>query len=84
MFVANDFSRAFIENVYAEAFAQGVTIGELERAAGVCSGYLSHIRKDHAIIPGLDKAAAIARRLGVPLDSLLLEEYSVGKGKAAS
>lgn len=62
--------------IYAIAKEKGVKIGELEKEAGVSTGYLSKLNKgENTSSPSIELLVAVARVLGVTIDMLIYSEY---------
>lgn len=59
------------EKLQEKAAAQGLTIKALEVAAGLSPNTMGPWRKS---VPGVDKAAAVAKVLGCSIEELLTEE----------
>ena len=67
----------FVDNVYFLARQKRLKIGELESACGVSVGYLARLRQEQKnVAPGADFLLAIATKLSVPMDLLLLFDFS--------
>ena len=65
-----------MENIYAIAKDKGIKIGDLERTAGLSSGYLSKLSKEgNTAVPGIESLLLIAGALGVSIDYLLSVDY---------
>ncbi len=65
-----------MENIYAAAKDRGIKIGELERFAGLSTGYLSKLSKEgNTAVPGIDSLQLIAEKLGISIDCLLNVNY---------
>lgn len=65
-----------ISNIYFLARKKGLKLGDMERQAGVSTGYISRLNKeDNSTIPGVDFVEAIARMLGVTVDALINYDY---------
>lgn len=63
----------FINNVKEFARANHIRIGDLERHAGRCRGYLSRLELTEYTSVPLDLAVDMAEQIGVPLETLLKE-----------
>lgn len=65
-----------MDNIYAIAKDKKIKIGDLEKEAGLSSGYLSKLNKeDNKAVPSIDTLLPIANALGVSLDFLVSVNY---------
>lgn len=61
-----------INNIYYLAKKQGKRIGDVEKAAGVSSGYISKLnREDNTSVPGIEFLEGVANEFGVTVDTLI-------------
>lgn len=68
--------RRCMSAIYAIAKEKGVKIGDLEKEAGVSTGYLSKLNKEeNTSLPSIELLVAAARLLGVTIDMLIYSEY---------
>lgn len=68
--------RRCMSAIYAIAKEKGVKIGDLEKEAGVSTGYLSKLNKEeNTSSPSIELLVAAARVLGVTIDMLIYSEY---------
>ena len=68
--------RRCMSAIYAIAKEKGVKIGDLEKEAGVSTGYLSKLNKEeNTSSPSIELLVAAARLLGVTIDMLIYSEY---------
>lgn len=68
--------RRCMSAIYAIAREKGVKIGDLEKEAGVSTGYLSKLNKEeNTSSPSIELLAAVAGALGVTIDMLVYSEY---------
>ncbi len=68
--------RRCMSAIYAIAKEKGVKIGDLEKEAGVSTGYLSKLNKEeNTSSPSIELLVAAARLLGVTVDMLIYSEY---------
>lgn len=66
-----------MDNIYAIARDRKIKIGDLERKAGVSSGYLSKLNKEeNTATPGVELLLHIANVLGVSMDFLVSANYT--------
>lgn len=69
--------RLCIANIYQLAKERSIKIGDLEKTAGVSTGYLSRINKeDNSTIPTIDFIAAVAKELGMTVDAIINNDYA--------
>lgn len=65
-----------MDNIYAIAKEKGIKIGELEKYAGLSTGYLSKLNKEgNTAVPGIDSLSLIAEKLGISIDTLISVNY---------
>ena len=65
-----------MDNIYAIAKDKGVKIGELEKRAGLSTGYLSKLSKEgNTAVPGIESLSMIADALEVSIDYLISVNY---------
>lgn len=63
-------SQTFVFSLCKAAKARNMTISSLEELAGVCPGYLAHVRRGvHGM--NFDIAVRLAHAVGLPIDTLL-------------
>lgn len=68
--------RRCMSAIYAIAKEKGVKIGDLEKEAGVSTGYLSKLNKEeNTSSPSIELLVAAAQLLGVTVDMLIYSEY---------
>lgn len=73
-----------MKNIYFQAKAKNIKIGELETAAGVSAGYLSRLTKEgNEGNPNIETLCAISAKLEMPLDILLTVDLSGLSGTEA-
>lgn len=73
-----------MKNIYFQAKAKNIKIGELETAAGVSAGYLSRLTKEgNEGNPNIETLCAISEKLEMPLDILLTVDLSGLSGTEA-
>lgn len=66
--------RNCVQNIYDIAKEKGIKIGELEKEAGVSTGYLSRIAKEgNTSAISVDLLISISNRLGVSVERLILD-----------
>lgn len=67
-----------LNNIYHLMKKKGLKVGELEDACNVSVGYLSRLNKEgNTSTPSIDFLAAVAERLGVPLEALISQDLSL-------
>lgn len=65
-----------MDNIYAIAKDKGIKIGDLEKRAGLSTGYLSKLSKEgNTAVPGIETLSTIADALGVSIDYLISVNY---------
>lgn len=68
--------RRCMSAIYAIAKEKGVKIGDLEKEAGVSTGYLSKLNKEeNTSSPSIELLVAAAQLLGVTIDMLVYSDY---------
>lgn len=66
-----------LDNIYALAKEQRVKIGDLEKDAGMSTGYLSRLRQEgNTTLPSIDALTSIAEALHVQLDTLVYTDVT--------
>lgn len=67
-----------MENIYFLAKEKGIKIGDLEKVAGLSTGYLSKLSKEgNTAVPGIDSLLEIASTLYVSIDALVSIDFKV-------
>ena len=68
--------RVCMDNIYAIAKDKSIKIGDLEKKAGLSTGYLSKLSKEgNTAIPGIETLSTIADALSVSMDYLVSVNY---------
>lgn len=67
-----------MDNIYYLAKEKGVKIGDLEKGAGLSTGYLSKLSKEgNTAVPGIDSLLEIANALSISIDALVSIDFRV-------
>ena len=69
--------KKIVNNMYAKAKELDIKIGDIEKEVPVSLGYISRfLKNENNVLPSLEALFIASKKLNVPLDFLLLSDYS--------